>query len=205
MDYKQIIDKYYPEDNALKHILLTHSQSVAQRALQIVSSHPELNADRRFVLEAAMLHDIGIFRCDADGICCFGTEPYICHGRIGAELLRAEGLPRHARVCERHTGAGITLKEIEEQHLPLPHQDFLPETIEEKIVCYADKFYSKSHLDRVRTPEQAEKSIAKHGIDGLERFKEWEKMFEAPEPPQASPVGGMSEVSTGFPVGEDVL
>lgn len=205
MDYKQIIDKYYPEDNALKHILLTHSQSVAQRALQIVSSHPELNADRRFVLEAAMLHDIGIFRCDADGICCFGTEPYICHGRIGAELLRAEGLPRHARVCERHTGAGITLKEIEEQHLPLPHQDFLPETIEEKIVCYADKFYSKSHLDRVRTPEQAEKSIAKHGIDGLERFKEWEKMFEAPEPPQAPPVGGRSEVSTGFPVGEDVL
>ena len=59
-----------------------------------------------------MLHDIGIFKCDAAGIQCFGTEPYICHGRIGAELLRSEGFPRHARVCERHTGAGITKAQI---------------------------------------------------------------------------------------------
>lgn len=131
MDYQTIIDKYYPEDNALRHVLITHSQSVAHMALQIVSSHPKLNLDPDFVLAAAMLHDIGIFRCDAPGIYCYGTEPYICHGRIGAELLRAEGLPRLARVCERHTGAGITRQEIEKQHLPLPDQDFLPETTEE--------------------------------------------------------------------------
>jgi lipopolysaccharide assembly outer membrane protein LptD (OstA) len=67
MDYQAIIDKYYPEDDALRTILITHSQSVAQKALQIVSLHPELNADRQFVEEAAMLHDIGIFKCDAPG------------------------------------------------------------------------------------------------------------------------------------------
>ena len=49
MDYQAIIDKYYPEDDALRTILITHSQSVAQKALQIVSLHPELNADRQFV------------------------------------------------------------------------------------------------------------------------------------------------------------
>ena len=92
--------------------------------------------------------------------------------------MRREGYPRHARVCERHTGAGITIREIEAQHLPLPHQDFLPETLEEKVICYADKFYSKSHLDRVRTLEQTEKSIARYGEDGLKRFKEWEQLFE---------------------------
>ena len=54
-----------------------------------------------------MLHDIGIIRCNAPGIQCFGNEPYICHGRIGAEMLRAEGFPHHARVCERHTGRGL--------------------------------------------------------------------------------------------------
>lgn len=124
-----------------------------------------------------MLHDIGIFKCDAAGIQCFGTEPYICHGRIGAELLRSEGFPRHARVCERHTGAGITKAQIIAQNLPLPQQDFLPETMEEKVICYADKFFSKTHLDREKTIEQAEKSLSKFGDEGVLRFREWEKCF----------------------------
>lgn len=125
-----------------------------------------------------MLHDIGIFKCDAAGIQCFGTEPYICHGRIGAELLRSEGFPRHARVCERHTGAGITKAQIIAQNLPLPQQDFLPETMEEKVICYADKFFSKTHLDREKTIEQAEKSLLKFGDEGVLRFREWEKCFD---------------------------
>lgn len=177
MDYKAIIDKYYSEENELKHILLVHSSSVARKALAIADAHPELQLDRRFVEEAAMLHDIGIFRCDAPGIHCHGTEPYICHGRIGAELLRSEGFPRHARVCERHTGAGITLKEIEEQRLPLPPQDFLPETLEEQLVCYADKFFSKTRLTEEKTLQQAERSLMKFGPDGVERFRRWAEIF----------------------------
>lgn len=178
MDYQKIIDKFYDEDNELRHILIVHSQSVARKALQIVSLHPELNLDRQFVEEAAMLHDIGIIKTDAPGIKCFGTEPYIRHGILGAEMLRNEGFPRHARVCERHTGAGLSMQEIVSQNLPLPHQDFLPETLEEQLICYADKFFSKSHIDRVKTIQQAEKSIAKFGADGLERFKHWEQLFE---------------------------
>ena len=178
MNYNLLIDKYYPEDNELRHILINHSQSVARKALQIVSSHPELHLDAQFVEEAAMLHDLGIFRTDAPGIQCFGSEPYICHGRLGAEILRKEGYERHARVCERHTGAGITCKEIIAQGLPLLHQDFLPETMEEKVICYADKFFSKTHLDREKSIEKAEKSLAKFGEDGVMRFREWERMFE---------------------------
>lgn len=178
MNYNLLIDKYYPEDNALRHILITHSQSVAQKALQIVSSHPELRLDAQFVEEAAMLHDIGIFRTDAPGIQCFGSEPYVLHGRLGAEIMRNEGFERHARVCERHTGAGITCEEIVSQGLPLPHKDFLPETLEEKVICYADKFFSKTHLDREKTIGQAEKSLEKFGEEGVRRFREWERMFE---------------------------
>ena len=44
--------------------------------------------------------------------------------------MRIEGYPRHARVCERHTGTGITQAMIEERGLPLPLQDFMPETLE---------------------------------------------------------------------------
>lgn len=177
-DWKKIIDKYYSGDGDLRTILIIHNQSVARKALQIVSLHPELNLDREFIEEAAMLHDIGIIKTDAPGIKCFGTEPYICHGILGAEMLRQEGLPRHARVCERHTGAGLSLNEIVSQNLPLPHQDFLPETLEEQVICYADKFFSKTHLDREKSVEKAEKSIAKFGEEGLARFKQWEKMFE---------------------------
>ncbi len=178
MNITALIDKYYKDNDELRTILIRHSEDVANRALQIADRHPELKLNRDFLYEAGMLHDIGIIRTDAKGIKCFGTEPYIRHGVIGAEMLRNEGLPRHARVCERHTGAGITLKQIKEQHLPLPEQDFLPETMEEKVICYADKFYSKSHLERVRTVEQAVKSLSKYGQDGVSRFMEWFNLFE---------------------------
>ena len=108
MSPQGLIDKYYPEANELRHILLTHSRSVADKALWIADRHPELSLDRDFLYEAAMLHDIGIFLTDADGIYCFGDKPYICHGYLGADLVRSEGYPRHALVCERHTGAGLS-------------------------------------------------------------------------------------------------
>ena len=178
MNWQKIIDKYYIEDNELKNILIIHSQSVARKALQIVSLHPELHLDANFICEGAMLHDIGIIRTNASGIYCFGTEPYICHGLLGGEMLRHEGFPRHARVCERHTGAGIGIEDIEAHNLPLPHADFLPETMEEKVICYADKFFSKTHLDRERTVEEALNSLLKRDSRGVERFKEWINMFE---------------------------
>lgn len=176
--HNQIIDKYYPEDNALRHILITHSTLVMERAVRICDAHPELGINRQFVIEAAMLHDIGIFKCNAPSIHCTGDAPYICHGRIGAELLRAEGYPMHARVCERHTGAGLAKQEIVSRHLPLPEQDFLPETIEEKLICYADKFYSKSHLEHQKSIEEAVRSLQKFGEEGVLRFMEWKKIFE---------------------------
>lgn len=176
MNYQEIIDKYYP-DNELKRILLTHSRQVAIRAIEIVDRHPELSADRLFVEEAAMLHDIGIIRCNAPGIQCFGTEPYICHGTIGAEMLRAEGFPLHARVCERHTGAGLSLDEIIAQNLPVPHRDLKPESIEEQIICYADKFFSKTRLNQEKTLEQAIRSLSKFGDEGVARFVKWSELF----------------------------
>ena len=83
-----LIDKYYPQDNELRNILLVHSRSVADKALRIADKHPELNLDATFLNEAAMLHDIGIFLTYAPGIQCLGKEPYICHGYLGAELVR---------------------------------------------------------------------------------------------------------------------
>lgn len=177
MDYQKIIDKYYAEDNELKHILMIHSRKVADKALEIVDKHPEFNADRQFVEEAAMLHDIGIFLTDAAGIQCFGDKPYICHGTLGAELIRREGYPLHALVCERHTGTGLSIEDIERQQLPIPHRNLMPVSIEEQIICFADKFYSKTKLDKEKTLEAARNSIAKFGEESTSRFDKWAEMF----------------------------
>ncbi len=172
-----VIDKYYLDNPPLKSLLLLHSTLVARKALAIVDSHPELGADRGFVEEAAMLHDIGIFLTDAAPIHCFGKFHYLCHGYLGADLLRGEGLPRHALVAERHTGTGLTLKEILRRDLPLPHRDMVPVSIEEKIVCFADKFFSKTRPEEEKTVEQAENSLAKFGQEGVEIFSGWCRMF----------------------------
>ena len=173
----ELIDAYYPEDNERKHILLVHSRLVAEKALRIADGHPELNLDKDFLYEAGMLQDIGIFLTDAPGIFCFGDQPYICHGYLGADLMRREGYPRHALVCERHTGAGLSLDDIIAQNLPVPHRDMLPVSMEEQVICFADKFYSKTHLEREKTVEKARKSISNFGNVGLERFDHWCEQF----------------------------
>ena len=124
-----------------------------------------------------MLHDIGIFLTDAAPIHCFGKYHYICHGYLGADLLREEGLPRHALVAERHTGTGLTLKQILERDLPVPHRDMTPQSMEEKVVCFADKFFSKTNPTVQKSVEQAEHSLAKFGQEGVLIFREWCGLF----------------------------
>lgn len=177
MDPLEFIKKYYPEKSEAYHILTVHSRSVADKALEIARMHPELNLDLTFIEEAAMLHDIGIFKCDAEGIACHGQAPYICHGYLGAELMRAEGYPKHALVCERHTGTGLSLKMIEEQNLPVPHRDMRPVSWEEQIICFADKFFSKTKLDKEKSPEKIRKSLSKYGEETVSQFDAWCKLF----------------------------
>lgn len=178
MNPLEIIKHYYPADDELRRLLLHHSKQVANRALAIAERHPELELDRNFLYDAAMLHDIGIFLTDAPGIHCHGTHPYLLHGYLGAQLMRQEGLPDIARVCERHTGTGLTRANIEERGLPLPPGDYVPETTAEQVVCYADKFYSKSHPLRERSVEQTAQSLEKFGRTGVEKFWRWAELFE---------------------------
>ena len=172
MDYIKLIDKYYAASPELRHVLLTHSRQVADRALAIVDRHPEWTVDREFVEEAAMLHDIGIIFCNAPKIHCVGEHAYIEHGYLGAELLRQEGLPKHALVAERHTGTGITVEQVEREELPIPVRDYCPQSLEEKIICYADKFFSKSHLGEEMDLTKVKANIWKYGHDAIVRWDE---------------------------------
>lgn len=174
---EEIIHRHCAGNNALEQLLLRHSRDVARKALQVADQHPELHLDRQFLEEAALLHDIGIVKVDAPGIHCHGTEAYIRHGLLGAEILYQEGLPRHARVAGRHTGTGITRQAIESQGLPLPPDDYVPETPEEQVVCYADKFFSKSHPEHEKTLDEAMRSLWKFGPECTAVMERWNEMF----------------------------
>lgn len=172
-----IISKYYPAESDARNILITHSRSVADKALSIARLHPEMNLDMPFIEEAAMLHDVGIFLCNAPDIDCHGTAEYICHGYLGADLMRKEGFTRHALVCERHTGTGITQEMITQRHLPLPQRVLVPVSLEEQLICFADKFYSKTKLDKEKPVEKVRQSLAKYGEETVIRFDNWCKLF----------------------------
>lgn len=177
MNPYSLITKYYPIGSELYKILTTHSRNVADKALGIARIHPEMNLDTGFIDEASMLHDIGIYLCNAPDIGCYGEAPYICHGYLGADILRREGLHRHALVCERHTGTGITLRMIEEQNLPLPRRDLIPYSVEEQLICFADKFFSKTELHKEKSVTRVRHGLSKYGTDTVERFDAWCKLF----------------------------
>ncbi len=178
VDYQSIIDKYYPVGTRRRDIFLKHSRQVADLALDIMR-RKNLPLDPAMVEAAAMLHDVGIFLTHAPAIGCEGTERYITHGVLGAELLRREGAPDEVvRVAETHTGSGITAEDVEILGLPIPVADYLPETLLEKLVCYADKFYSKSGQMLRKDFRTARASIARHGGDSLARFDAMAAMFE---------------------------
>ncbi len=177
MNPRSIIDKYYTPGTPLHQTLLLHSEMVCRKALECIDRRG-IEIDRDFVAAAAMLHDIGIFRCHAPGIFCEGDLPYICHGIEGRKILESEGFPKHALVCERHTGAGLSKEDIIIQNLPLPHRDMLPLSTEEKLICYADKFFSKSgSLDREKELPEVIASMQKHGQATLERFLDLHRQF----------------------------
>ncbi len=178
MDVNVIIDRYYPLDNELKNIYILHAQAVADFALELARRHPELGLEEQFVYEAAMLHDIGIFLTDAPRIHCHGAEQYLCHGYLGGQLLRSLGYERHARVCERHTGTGLTKDVIVQSGWNLPARDFLPETLEEQLICFADKFFSKTKfLTQPRSFEQVVESMRKISEESVEKVQKWAELF----------------------------
>ena len=173
----EIILKYYKPGTRLYDIYISHVSDVTGKALHVAQKHPELAIDVKFLEEAAMLHDIGIFKTRAPNIACEGSLPYICHGYLGRELLTMEGFPRHGMVCERHTGTGLSLEAIIQKKLPVPHRDMRPKSLEEKSICFADKFFSKSQLGKEKPLKKIRESLKNHGTHQVETFDEWCELF----------------------------
>jgi uncharacterized domain HDIG len=177
MDSVKILQNYINPDTQLYNIVYTHSRCVADKALSLAMKHPELSIDCVFLEEAALIHDIGIFKTNAPDIQCFGANPYICHGFLGRKIVEEEGYPRHALVCERHTGTGLSLSVILNENLPLPHRDMMPMSLEEKLISFADKFFSKSRLNEEFKLSEVRSKLGKYGSEVVNRFDEWCELF----------------------------
>jgi len=179
-DIINIIDKFYASGTPLRDLLIRHSAAVAEKALRVAQKVSCLAPDLDFIYEAALLHDIGIFYTRAPAIGCHGDYPYVCHGYLGRRLLDDLGLPRHGLVCERHVGAGLSLAEIRAHGLPVPERDMIPESIEEQIVCFADKFFSKKKdaPDAELPLDAVMRKIESYGPTQAARFQAWVGMFE---------------------------
>ena len=171
MDPVALLHKYFSATPTAGDIVLEHSRMVAEKALYIARSLP-IQVDPTFVEQAALLHDIGVCRTHAPFIGCSGSLPYLCHGIAGREILEQEGLPLHAMVCERHIGVGLTSDDIQRQNLPLPLRDMVPVSLEEKIVAFADLFFSKTpgKLKREKTTEDVKAGLAAYGADKIAAF-----------------------------------
>jgi uncharacterized protein len=167
-----IIEAYYPPGTRAFDVLVGHSRCVAEKALSVAENVGHLQPDLGFIYEAAMLHDVGTFMTGGTSLGSAGTHPYVCHGILGRSLLESRGLPRHALVCERHVGVGISPEDIDRQSLPLPRRDMRPVSIEEQIICYADKFYSKTANppNREKSLEEIFEKLRAYGPKMTDRF-----------------------------------
>ena len=113
--------------------VISHSWAVAKLAVEIAKKlEKRMDVDVNLVQVGALLHDIGRS----------GTHS-VDHPIVGAEIAKSLGLPsRIISIIERHVGGGITPEEA--KRLGWPNKSYVPQTIEEKIVAYADKLIAGS-------------------------------------------------------------
>lgn len=165
-------------------IVLEHSRHVADLALEVADRLALTGDVLLFIEEAALLHDIGVCQVHAPGLGLHGIHPYIMHGVLGRAILDKEGYPLHALVCERHTGVGLTREEIIRQRLPLPHRDMCPQSLSERIICFADLFYSKKpgRLGERKSVTQVRKKLLPFGEEKVAVFDAWLSQFKWSEP-----------------------
>jgi len=112
----------------------------------------EINRDLAII--GGLLHDLG--RSDSHGL---------DHGIVGAKILRNKGEELLAAIVETHIGGGITREEALSANLPA--KDYIPVTIEQKIVCYADKLFQYQHDGNYRIDSFTVEKDASIEVDKL--------------------------------------
>lgn len=130
--------------------VIKHCETVAEFAVEIAEAYKKkgINVDRKLVEIGAILHDIGRSKTHS-----------VHHAVVGAKIAKSLGLPEPViLIIKRHVGGGITAKEA--KRLGWPKDIYIPQTLEEKIVSYADKLIEGSRrvpIERTITKFRSER------------------------------------------------
>ncbi len=121
--------------------VIRHCIAVADLAMETAKKLEEkgitINVD--LVEAGALLHDLGRSK-----------NHTIDHAIIGAQMAQTIGLPESViRIIKRHVGAGISVNEAAQ--LGWPKDIYMPQALEEKVVCYADKLIDHGKRKPIET------------------------------------------------------
>jgi uncharacterized protein len=146
-----------------KENVIRHVETVSELAVEIaeVCKKRGYNVDVRLVEIGALLHDIGRARTHT-----------VHHAVLGAEMARSLGLPEPiVSIIKRHVGGGITAREA--RKLGWPKDVYVPLTLEEKVVSYADKLVEGSRRVPIEaTVEELSRELPPSTIERLWRLHE---------------------------------
>jgi uncharacterized protein len=172
-------ETYAPTADAFD-LVHTHCEIVCRLAEQLLAAraHP---VDPELIRAGALLHDIGVYRLyGPDGQ--LDQAKYVRHGILGYDLLRDLGFPEViCRFCSCHTGVGLSRDDVRRQRLPLPVDDYVAESDEERLVMYADKFHSKTTPPVFVTAASYASGVGSFGQDKVARFAGLADQFGEPD------------------------
>lgn len=169
--------KYASKEEDL-NLVWTHSLIIRDIALQLIQNliKKNIKIDKNLVEIGALVHDIGCYDYykDRDNV------PYILHGFRGYEILKEEKFSEDiARIATTHLGVGIVKENIIKNNLPFEGKDYIPITLEEELISYADNFHSKSG-PRFLTFKEASERLEGLWSDSPIIFDRFRKKFSEP-------------------------
>lgn len=137
----------------IHHSVKRHSEMVAEKAIEIGKKIKKVEVDMNLIEIGAILHDIGRAR----------THNFN-HALIGGEILKQRGMSHKlVKICETHILGGLDKEDAKE--VGLPEKDYIPSTIEEKIICLADKYIAGTR--EVTINERIERWFKRYGKTSL--------------------------------------
>lgn len=136
--------------------MITHSCTVRAVAEEMMNM---FDVNRSLITAGALLHDIGRSR-----------DHSITHAMEGAKIAEKMGLPGEiVEIIRKHTGAGLDQQDINE--MGLPPGDYMPRTIEEKIVAHADNMVSDNRVvPHAFAAEKLRRKGSERGAQKIERL-----------------------------------
>ncbi len=168
--------KYASSD---KHFELcwTHCVIVAEIALRCVDEK-SLEVDRAMLEAACLLHDIGAYMLmNEDGEI---TSYYNLHAIFGSKILEEEGVDeRIQQAVENHVMLGMTADDYKKTGWANPFKDYIPSTVEQRLVNYGDRFHSKvpifNSLDSIKA------KLTRVSPDKLQTLEKYVQEFGLPD------------------------